>query len=211
LPAVRDGSESLAADAEVRGDDRDAPTAIDARSAGDANSRDPDLTPLARKQVRQMRRTRDPPLHRTPGAQTRRGPDEVLARRPVRVAARRIEVPNALPALHAAGRGMTEVAEPTHLERVPARRPVERRRLTQRDAAVPGAKPVDRGEHLPIQRLEARLRATRRECRVGEERNRDQEGESEGEPKSPLAAHAHTDPKCNTAVPPSLTNTTRKG
>src|SRR5207247_4331343 len=123
------GRGSLAADAEVGGDDRDAPAAIDAWSAGDANSRDPDLAPLARKQVRPMRRARDPQLHRSPGAQARRGPDEVLARRPVRVAARRIEVPDALPELHPVGRGVTEVAEPAHLERVPARRPVERSRL----------------------------------------------------------------------------------
>jgi hypothetical protein len=49
---IRDAIEgSLAADAEVGGDDRDAPVTVDAWGARDANRRDSDLTPLAREQV----------------------------------------------------------------------------------------------------------------------------------------------------------------
>jgi len=150
--------ERLAAHAEVGSDDRDAPATIDARRASDADGGDSDLAPLAREQVRSMRRARDPQPHRTSGAQARRSPYEVLACRPVRVAARGVEVSNPLPELHPVGGGMAEITEPAHLERVPERRSVESRRLTQRREAVRGAKPVQRGEHLAVQRLEAGLR-----------------------------------------------------
>jgi hypothetical protein len=74
------------------------------------------------------------------------------------------------------------------------------------------AKTIHPGEHLAIQRLKGRLRATRCKRRVDEKRGRDEHRESEGDPKGSPATHAHTVPKCITvAISPSLTNTTLKG
>jgi len=116
FPLFASGAASSTANAEVGRDDCDASVAVDAGSARDADGRDADLAPLPREQVRQMRRARDPQPQRTPGAQARRRPDEILARRPVREAMCRVEVADALPELHPVGGGVAEVAEPPHLE-----------------------------------------------------------------------------------------------
>jgi len=51
---------------------------------------------------------------------------------------------------------------------------------------------VHRGEHLVVQRLEVSLRATGRERRVGEERDRDERGQGQHEAECSLTVHMFT-------------------
>ena len=87
---------------------------------------------------------------------------------------------------------MVEVAVSPHLERVLARRAVERRRLSQRREAVRDAELVDRGEHLAIQPREAPLRTNGRERRGGEEPGEGERGDHDRQPECPRSPHLHT-------------------